>query len=89
MHVNERSYYVIIVSSFFQTAIQLLLTQFIAEKKHKQYFFISLLSTIAITAFSVYFVIVESDSDKYFGKIFGSMIGNIIVGLGVIIYIYI
>lgn len=89
LQIPKSIFIALILTSFFQSAIQMLLSKFVAEKKHKQYFLLSFISTILSVVLSVVLVLFQDGSTKYYGKIYGTLYSCIIIGAIVLIYVFI
>lgn len=85
LRIPQNIFLILLITSFFQSCIQLQLSKFIAERKHKKYFLLSLIFTILTASLSVLGIIVQESSTKYYGKIYGNFMSATIIGTFVFI----
>ena len=88
LQIPVNIFIVLLITSFFQSCIQLQLAEYVALKKHKKYFILSFAFTVISIVLSVILVIYQADNTKYYGKIFGTLIANLIIGLIILVSIF-
>lgn len=74
--------------AFLQCMVFLTQNKYVATRKHKHYFFISFAMTFIMAIATIILVYLASTSQKYLGKVYGSLVGTGVIGITALLYNY-